>query len=147
MKYKYTGDIKQKKSKGWDINLYRNKEGGYIGGVCAGLADHFDVAPWLIRLLAFGGFLFFGSLAVIVYIALWWFLDPKPQKDAFEYEYDEHQRRYRPKKMFKYSDSAQSRLRRARQKLEKVSKSVTEMEKHVTSRKFDLEREFSKLRD
>ncbi|MBJ7536062.1 PspC domain-containing protein [Marinomonas transparens] len=148
MKYKCKGNIKDKKSHGWHLNLYRNKDKGYVGGVCAGLADHFDVDAWVVRLFTFGGFLFLGSLVVMAYIALWWFLDIRPQgKDGYEYEYDERQQSYRPKKMFKYSDSANSRLRRAKEKLDEATRRVTEMERHVTSRKFDLDREFSKIRD
>ena len=149
MKHKCTGNMQQKKQHGWDINLYRNKEKGYIGGVCAGLADHFDVDAWVVRLFTFGGFLFLGGFVVMGYIALWWFLSPRPDVDGYDYdyEYDERQHSYRPKKMFKYSASANVRLRRAKERLDEVKGRVTEMETHVTSRKFDLEREFSKMRD
>ncbi|MFM2485032.1 PspC domain-containing protein [Celerinatantimonas yamalensis] len=139
---------KDKKSHGWGLNLYRNEEQGRIGGVCAGLADHFDVAPWVVRLFTFGSFFFLGGFVVFAYLALWFFLDVRPAGgDGYEYEYDEHQRSYRPKKMFKYSDSANSRLRRAKEKLDDVTGRVSDMERHVTSRKFDLDREFSKMHD
>jgi len=148
MKDKIKESIKAKKSHGWDLNLYRNKKKGYLGGVCAGLADDFDVDTWVVRLFTFGGFLFLGSFVVIAYIALWWFLDVRPKgEDGYEYEYDERQQSYRPKKMFKYADSANSRLRRAKEKLDDAERRVTEMERHVTSKKFDLDREFSKIRD
>ncbi len=149
MKYKCKGNVKEKQKNGWGMNLYRNKDKGYIAGVCAGLADHFDVDTWVVRLVTFGGFLFLGGFVVIAYIGLWWFLDTKPQEDVYEYEYeyDERQHSYRPKKMFKYSDSANVRLRRAKDRLAEATRRVTEMERHVTSSKFDLEREFSKIKD
>lgn len=147
MKYRCKGNIKGQQRQGWGINLYRNKEKGYLGGVCAGLADHFDVDAWVVRLFTFGGFLFLGGFCVVAYIGLWWFLDTRPAEDTYEYEYDERQHSYRPKKMFKYSDSANVRLRRAKERLDEATRRVTEMERHVTSKKFDLEREFSKIRD
>lgn len=147
MKIKCKGDFKQQKKHGWSLNLYRNRKDGYIGGVCAGLADHFDIDAWVVRLAFFGGFLFLGGFTLMVYIGLWVFLDPKPEHEDIEYEYDERQRTYRPKKMFKYADSASARLRKAKEKLDQVAASVADMERHVTSRKYDLNRQFSDLKD
>ena len=35
---------------GWGLNLYRNTREGKLGGVAAGLADHWDIAAWVVRL-------------------------------------------------------------------------------------------------
>jgi phage shock protein PspC (stress-responsive transcriptional regulator) len=43
---------------------------GVLGGVAAGIADHFDVEPWLIR-LAFFLLVFAGGLGVLAYVAGW----------------------------------------------------------------------------
>ena len=32
------------------MNLYRNTRDSKVAGVCAGLADHWDVAHWVVRL-------------------------------------------------------------------------------------------------
>jgi phage shock protein C len=40
--------------------LYRNTREGKLFGVCAGLADHFDVDPVLFRMLFVFGTLFAG---------------------------------------------------------------------------------------
>ncbi len=40
--------------------LYRNTREGKLFGVCAGLADHFDVDPVLFRMLFICGTLFAG---------------------------------------------------------------------------------------
>ena len=50
--------------------LYRNKENKIIGGVCAGLAEYFDIDPVLVRLL-FVLLVFQGGLGVLAYIILW----------------------------------------------------------------------------
>jgi phage shock protein C len=49
--------------------LVRPRQGRWIGGVCAGLADRFGLSRFLVRL----GFVIFGLVGVgeIVYIALW----------------------------------------------------------------------------
>ena len=46
--------FKQKRQDGWDMNLYRNTQRKMIAGVCAGLADHFDVEDWVVRLCFVG---------------------------------------------------------------------------------------------
>ena len=43
--------IRSRKRSGWGMNLYRNTRDGKIAGVCAGLADHWDVAHWVVRLM------------------------------------------------------------------------------------------------
>ena len=49
--------------------LVRPSRGGWIAGVCAGLADRFGISAGLVRI----GFVIFGLVGAgeIVYIALW----------------------------------------------------------------------------
>ncbi|MEV8877394.1 PspC domain-containing protein, partial [Mesorhizobium ciceri] len=37
--------------------LYRDPENGRIAGVCAGLANHFGMETWLVRILTVSAFL------------------------------------------------------------------------------------------
>jgi phage shock protein C len=142
------------------MNLYRNTREGKIAGVAAGLADHFDVAPWVVRLLWIAGFLFTGTLALWAYLAAWILLAPRPlRRDAdgryysepqyqeveVEMEYDERHHDYRPRKVFRYSDSSSVRLQRARERLDAALRRVEDMESYVTSRQFELNKEFSRL--
>lgn len=133
------------KQSGWGINLYRNREKGYLGGVCAGLAEHFDIETWVVRLTVFAAFLFLSGFVFVAYIILWVVL--KPGNGEVDYEYDEKRHRYTPKKMFKYSDSATTRLRRARSRINQASARIEALERHVTSKKFDLQQEFSAIKD
>jgi phage shock protein PspC (stress-responsive transcriptional regulator) len=58
-------------------HLYRSKKDRILGGVCAGLGEHLDVDPNIIRLIwATVTVLSFG-VGVIVYI-LAWILIPEP---------------------------------------------------------------------
>ena len=113
---------------GWGLNLYRNTREGKIAGVAAGLADHWDIAPWVVRLMWVCAFLFFNALALWLYIGAWIALAPRPSRpdadgrpsDELEYEavdvemeYDERHHDYRPRKVFRYSESSSVRLKRA----------------------------------
>ena len=48
--------------------LYRNTQNGMLCGVCAGLADYFNVDPTMIRLL-WALFVLLGGSGVLAYIA------------------------------------------------------------------------------
>ena len=153
-------DFLSRRRRGWGFNLYRNTRDGRIAGVAAGLADYWDVAPWVVRLLWVGLFLFTGTLALWLYIGAWIALAPRPVqretqvggRDEYVYddskmemEYDERRHHYRPRKVFRYSDSSTVRLRRARERLDAALRRVEDMESYVTSRKYTLNREFSRL--
>lgn len=163
-------EFRARRSHGWGIGLYRNRRDGRICGVAAGLADYWDVADWVVRLMFIGAFLFTGMLAVWAYVAGCLLLSPRPDQrrgrrgrrvesnagftadtrgdeDPYgpEMEYDEERHDYRPKKIFRYSDSASVRLARARERLDDALRRVETMERYVTSRRFKLNREFSRL--
>ncbi len=145
---------------GWGLNLYRNTRDGKIGGVAAGLADHWDIAPWVMRLMWVGAFLLTGTLALWVYLGAWLVLARRPSRtDAdgrssgelefeageIDMEYDERRHDYRPRKVFRYSDSGSVRLQRARERLDAALLRVANMESYVTSRHYELNKEFSRL--
>ncbi len=152
--------FKRRRAGGWGMGLYRNTREGKIGGVCAGLADHFDIAHWVMRLMWVGGFLFTGTLALWAYVAAWIVLSPQPSSYgaaaddgvADDYhdenaamEYDERYHDYRPRRAFRYPEPGTVRLKRARERLDQALRRVEDMESYVTSRRFDLDREFSRL--
>ena len=153
--------IQSRKRSGWGMNLYRNTREGKVAGVCAGLADHWDIAHWVIRLMFIGACLFTGMLAIWVYIGAWVLMAPRSSRrtetgdrvedydrytdEEVEMEYDERRHDYRPKKVFRYSDSGSVRLKRARERLDAALRRVEGMESYVTSRQYNLNNEFSKL--
>jgi phage shock protein C len=161
--------FKTRRSNGWGMNLYRNTRDGKIGGVAAGLADHWDIAHWVVRLMWVGAFLFTGTLALWAYVAAWIVLAPRPRHrgdhrgsaspepdfgggfdDDFddvevEMEYDERHHEYRPRKVFRYSEPSHVRLERARERLDSALARVENMEAYVTSRQYKLNKEFSRL--
>ncbi|MDH5173133.1 MAG: PspC domain-containing protein [Gammaproteobacteria bacterium] len=154
------GGYATRKRAGWGMNLYRNTRDGKIAGVCAGLADHWDVAHWVVRLMWVAAFLFTGTLALWVYLAAWILMAPRPtrwgagaagiaepeyEEAVVDMEYDERHHDYRPRKVFRYPDSSSVRLQRARERLDAALARVQAMESYVTSRQYELNKEFSRL--
>ncbi len=156
-------EYRRRKANGWGMGLYRNTRKGKVAGVCAGLADYWEVETWVVRLLAIVAFLFTGSLALWAYLAGWILMAPRRKADVYErwddpvdddmeeveevieMEYDDDQHDYRPKRMFRYSDSPSERLKRARERLDAALQRVNDMESYVTSRQFQLNKKISEL--
>jgi phage shock protein C len=153
-------DYRRRRANGWGMGLHRNTRDGKIAGVCAGLADHWEVEHWVVRLLAIVLFLFTGTLALWAYLAGWILLSPRRQAEEYErwddpldeegeevveMEYDERYHDYRPRKIFRYGDSPSERLKRARERLDAAVRRVEDMESYVTSRQFELNQKISRL--
>jgi phage shock protein C len=51
--------------------LYRSKGDRMIGGVCAGLADYFELDPTVVRLLAVLAAVLSSGAAIIAYLVMW----------------------------------------------------------------------------
>ena len=61
----------QSRRNGWGTGLYRNPSDGRFGGVCAGLAEYWEVPTSLIRFSVFALFLFTGSIVFWFYVGAW----------------------------------------------------------------------------
>lgn len=137
----------QRRKQGYGINLYRNTRKRKLGGVCAGVADHFSVDHWVVRLAFIGGLFFFNMLMVWAYLGLWICLAARPKKGRVKqrYRYDENIHQDRPITMFRYELDAQQRLAKVRERLQAVNERVEKMEHYVTSKRYQLDKEFSKM--
>ena len=132
--------------KGFRQNLYRNTREGKIGGVCAGLADHFGISHWVMRILAISALWFSGGVFFWIYIAAWIILSPATPEEREEYmEYDEREQCYRRRNMWRYQAPVGERIKRAQERLSNIHQRVSAMEEYVTSKKYKLDEEFSKL--
>jgi phage shock protein PspC (stress-responsive transcriptional regulator) len=58
-------------SSGGGKRLYRSKKGQMVAGVCAGLAEYFNVDPTLVRLVWAVVSVFTVGLGVAAYLAAW----------------------------------------------------------------------------
>ncbi len=139
-------EYSEQRRRGWGNNLYRNTQYGKVGGVCAGLADHFGIDHWVMRIIFIAGFMFTGGAVFWIYVLCWILLAAEhPQKREKAYEYDEEEHRYREKNVFRYQAPTADRMKNARERLDEINRRVQAMEEYVTSRKFKLDEEFAKL--
>ena len=119
--------------------LYKDPLNGRFMGVCAGLADFFDVRVGAVRFLTVIGSIFFFPTIPIIYIIVGFLLERKPA-DLYEDERDEafwRTVRTRP-------DYTMVDLRR---RFREVERRTRNLEAYVTSRQFRLNRELSRLED
>ncbi len=120
--------------------LLRDRDNGMIFGVCAGLADYFGFNVKLTRVcVALAAFFFFPTV-IVVYVILGLILDPAPpgSRDRLDEDY-ELRRRVRAE--------PHAILGSVRHRFRELDRRLQRLEKHVTSRKFDLEREIDGLRE
>jgi len=143
--------------------LYRDSETGKIAGVCSGIAQYFGIETWLVRILTVTSFfLLAGPFVFVAYIACWFIMDKKPgdqalsagetlardvinsgkgwrnrdsQEKPIEVKNKVWQAGEPPKQAFR---DIQVRFRHAEERLRNV-------EKYVTSKEFQLNRELSQL--
>lgn len=137
----------QRRREGFGMNLYRNVKRKKIAGVCAGLADHLNVDHWVVRLAVVGGMFFFSFLVFWAYIGAWICMAPRPKAGSVEqrYRYDENLHQDRPVNMFRYQMNPSERLKTARSRMDEIAQRVSRMESYVTSKRYELDEEFSKI--
>lgn len=82
--------------------LYRDPKAGMIGGVCAGVADYFDIDVSIIRVVWFI-LIFAASFGLLLYIACWIAM-PEKQKVAQVMREDELAAEMRYAKNANYDD-------------------------------------------
>ena len=144
-----------------DRRFYRSPARGKIAGVCAGLADHFQVSTWMVRLMAITCLLFIPSIIIPVYI-LGIFLLPTPS--AIEHEentiLDELDQRTKKRQRksrrfdealeeeggdFRSLDKKRSVVQQYKRSFDTLEERMQSLERHVTSRQFELSREIDSL--
>lgn len=120
--------------------LYKDTRNGKCMGVCAGVADYFDINVTAVRILTILATIFFaGPLMIIGYVIMGFVLDPKPV-DLYE---DEQEEEFW-KQTRKAPDYTAAELRR---RFRDIERRTSEMEAYVTSKRFRLEREIDALKD
>jgi phage shock protein C len=142
-----------------DRRLYRDPDRGRLAGVCAGLADYFRTSTTMIRFAAITALIFIPQVTVIAYLLAALLLptrediaaasDQEPETDpdfarerarqrAFDRELEDRDAR-------ESLDDRRRIVRQARERLERIETRIQGMEAYVTSRRFDLDREFGQL--
>ncbi len=135
--------------------LYRDGERGMIAGVCAGIADFFELDVRMLRIAVAIGAFFFPSL-IVAYIVLALLLKKRSAPDG---NGAAGKRKRRKKKHAQREDDAATdfasanraasevTLSRVRRRFGDLDARLQRLEKYVTSERYRLDREFEDLRD
>ena len=140
-------------------HLYRDADRAMLGGVCAGLAGYFGLNLRVTRFLAFIAFLMAMPVAVISYLAAV-FLLPAESRHAYDGVAESRgcwgtrrarrAERVRERRRPRRNEAATPRpagptVKDVRERYRSLDKRLAELEKQVTSPRFQLEQEFRKL--
>ncbi len=131
-----------------------------ILGVCAGIADYFGRPVWEIRLCAVMGLIFIPSMVIPAYFIMYFLMDDKPRYRRFtdrfaeaesgHYEQDDNlsenaQRSTNDRSMGRPTMDNVQAMQVVKEKFSEVEQRLRRMETHVTSPRFELQREFKKI--
>ncbi|MEM7364882.1 MAG: PspC domain-containing protein [Pseudomonadota bacterium] len=129
--------------------LYRDKDRGKVCGVCAGVADYFNIDPWQTRIVALAGLFFMPQITVPIYFIAYFAMDDKPYYRRVTDRYEE------PEKVSPHTEEVSEEPRSTspevvsladvRARFEENEQRLRVMESYVTSSAFELQREFQKI--
>jgi phage shock protein C len=135
--------------------LYRDADRAVLGGVCAGFAGYLGFNLKVTRFLAFIAFLMAMPIAVIGYLAAVFLI---PSASRLNYDIDteefvcrrrrsrkERKARKRHKKAESVAASGPSEADEIERRCRSLDERLVRLERHVTSRRFQLEQELSRL--
>lgn len=127
--------------------FYRDADRAVLGGVCAGLAGYLGFNLRMTRCLAFIAFLMAMPIAVIGYLAAVFLIPASSSRvydRATEREF-EKRRKKRKRDEARAAPMASATADEVRQRYRSLDARLARLEKHVTSRRFQLEQEIRKL--
>jgi len=129
--------------------LTRDRQHGKIAGVCAGIARYYRVEPWVVRCIAVTGLLFFPSIVFPAYWIMYIVMERDPDRRDRRASVAARARGARddgapapepgPRRSPRHS------LRNVQADLMQVELRLRRMETHVTSERFELQREFNRI--
>jgi|GEM_PF-319070 len=139
--------------------LYRDADRAMLGGVCAGLAGYFGLNLRVTRFLAFIAFLMAMPVAVISYLAAVFLLPAESRhgndgvvvsRCCWGKRRARRAERIRERRRTRRSEAATPlpagpTVKDVRERYRSLDKRLAELEKQVTSPRFQLEQEFRKL--
>ncbi len=128
--------------------LYRDRDRAILGGVCAGLATYLGFNLKVTRILAFIAFLTAMPVAVIAYLAAV-FLIPSESHgdhDLAAAGYCGRRKRRKAKEDKQNVESPKSLIADdINRRCESLDERLKRLEKHVTSKRYQLDQELSRL--
>ena len=137
---------------GSNRHFYRDRDRAVLGGVCAGLADYLGFNLKVTRILAFIAFLMAMPIAIIAYLAAV-FLIPSESRGLTDKDADtetnrrcyKRNRRKRKEEKQDIKPPQSSISDGINQRCESLDERLKRLEKHVTSKRYQLDQELSRL--
>lgn len=117
--------------------FYRNADKAMLGGVCAGLADYFGFNLKMTRILAFIGFLMAMPFSVFVYLAAVLLIPARRSSPGDRPSDPDFRRALRASPAQAASD--------VHRRFRSLDRRLANLEKYVTSSRYQLDREFDRL--
>lgn len=118
--------------------FYRDADRAVLGGVCAGLAGYLGFNLKVTRFLAFIAFLMAMPIVVIGYLAAV-FLIPSSSSRVVDRATE------REKEQARRTPPSSATADEVRRRYQSLDKRLARLEKHVTSKRFQLEQELRRL--
>ncbi|MFT5451365.1 MAG: phage shock protein C [Enterobacterales bacterium] len=143
--------------------LYRDPSRGKICGVCVGVADYFGLEVWVVRIIAVTALLFFQFPILIAYFVGYFVLEPRPGTAKYDkiksmkkqFHNDSYTDKANSKSSDRQSASVQQvwkkgrvpaqRLKTLNSRFKSLENRLQNMETYVTSKQFELRKEFEEL--
>ena len=134
--------------------FYRSADRAVLGGVCAGVADYFGFNLCVLRFLAIIAFVCAMPIAVIAYLAAVFLIPARSgtgqeraprarRKTRRESKFERKQAR-REARQQEYAVPNEAAIE-VRDKCQSLDKRLAELEKHITSSRYQLDREIRNL--
>lgn len=125
--------------------FYRIPEQGKIAGVCAGIAERFNMEVWLVRVCVVSAFFLGGSgFVFLMYIAAWFMLDKKPLSAPNIGGLD-HSVSVKSK-VWQQGQPPRQAFREVKTQFRQIELRLRNVESFVTSKEFDLARQIDSLK-
>lgn len=141
--------------------FYRDPSRGKICGVCVGIADYFGLEIWVVRIIAVTALIFFQFPIFIAYMVAYLVLDAKPgtgQYDKFASLRTKSQRGH-PSSISRRADDVAASVQQIwkkgriptqtiiniKEKFKSLENRLQSMETYVTSKQYELRKDFEDL--
>jgi phage shock protein C len=128
--------------------LKLDSENAMIWGVCAGVSDYFGFDLSLTRVCtAVAGVIFFPTVPIIYAILAWILEESDSEQTSKEEKGKREEPKHDPDLSRRVRSEPHATLQSVRFKYRDLDRRLQRLEKHVTSKRYDLERELDGLRD
>lgn len=121
--------------------LTRDKANGKIAGICAGIAEYFNIEVWLVRIIAVTALIFSSSFVAVIYFAMWFILDEKKTDPVSQ---SQHHLGVKTK-VWQAGEPPKRAFHDIAQEFNELENSLQKMERYVTSNAYKIDRELNRL--